>query len=309
MSMLFGVGLCWCVYVFLQLKLEYKQDIVRYITKYFAVLLAISLFVFIWSKVGFPFPHQVIRFNDSSAYGTFLNYYFYVQPESMRDGFRFCSIFLEPGHMVMGLAPLLFINRYNIKSIPVFILFLALLASFSLAGYIVTAIGFLWDSFLRGKVKNAIMVTLVFALFLYLVTTFYANDLFDSLILARLQIVDGKLSGNDRMNSYFAAVFEAYVKSPDFMFGKGEFDAEKFHYGHGNSGWQVFAYIYGLVGLILCIIAYLAPAFTHKKKWSLWGFSAILLLLLMGNGYPTWWCMLIHLTIGAYTLTEPSRQS
>ena len=303
MAMVFGFGICWCVYLFLLLKLEYKKDIINYITKWFSILLAVSLVAFFFSKIGFPLPHVSITFHESMSYSNFYNYYLFIQPESTSTGFRFCSIFLEPGHMVMGLAPLLFVNRYDVRNPYVLILFLALLSSFSLAGYIVTAVGVLWEVILRAKVKSIAFSVPVFLLFLAMIANFYASDLFDSLILQRLQLVDGQLAGNDRMNNYFAAAFEAFVKSPDFYFGKGSFDQEEFFQGHGNSGWQVFTYAYGLVGLLLCIIAYLSPALV-SRKWSVLGMSVVLVLLLAGNGYPTWWCMLIHLTIGTYILID-----
>jgi len=304
MAILFGMGLCWCIYVFIMLRIEYKKDIIDFITKWLSILLGVSLVFFILFNIGFPFPHDTILFSESSAYSIFNNYYFFIQPDSLNHIFRFQSIFLEPGHMVMGLAPLLFVNRYNLKNKYVVIMMAAILSSFSLAGFIVTVVGFIWEVLFRAKYKTAVASVLMLVIFVAFVTRFYAGDLFNELIFQRLQFENGELSGNDRMNVYFASAFASFVQSPDFLFGVGSFDSEKFFYGHGSSGWQVFTYVYGLIGLMLAIIAYLAPSLSNRKKWSTCGLSVVCLLILSANGYPTWWCMLVIITFGSELLTE-----
>lgn len=304
MALLFGVGLCWCIYVFLMLRIEYKKDIINFITKWFAVILGVSLVYFVLYNLGIPLPHNTILFAEVSNYSNFNNYFLFIQPDSLTHIFRFQSVFLEPGHMVMGLAPLLFVNQYNLKNRYVVIMLVALLSSFSLAAYAVTAVGFIWEVVLRGNYKSLAVSGLMLIIFVAFIARFYEGDLFDELIFQRLHFEDGDISGNDRMNLYFAGVFASFVQSSDFLLGVGSFDQDEMFYGHGSSGWQVFTYIYGLVGLLMGIIAYLSPAFTHRKKWSVWGLSIICLLILAVNGYPTWWCMLIIITFGSELLSE-----
>lgn len=306
MAAVFGIGLWWSIYIFLQLKEQYKKDIVEYITKWFGLLLGVSLVYFVISKAGVPLPHNTIVFNTSSSYDTFNNYYLYVQP-AYADSFRFSGIFLEPGHMTMGLAPLIYLNKYNVKNRYCLMLLAAQLFSFSLAGYLLLFFGFIWQNMTEKnnihKVRSLILSFFAFSVFLFLSASLFGEDLFSSLILDRLQVENGSIVGNDRMNDYFASVFSSYVASSDFLFGMGDFDAEGFFQGHGNSGWQVYAYMYGLIGLIAAGLSYISP-YIKQHNASTLGFCILLILILMGNGYPTWWCMLIHLTIGATVLSN-----
>lgn len=309
MAAVWGIGLWWSITVLLQLKLEYKKDIIDHITKYFGIMLAVSLGVFILSKLGIPFPHSIIDFNTDTSYAAYNNYYFYIQSTNA-EGFRFYSIFLEPGHMTMGLAPLIYLNGYNLKNKYCTMLIIAQLFSFSLAGYLLLFFGYIWqlltNSKQEHKVRTVFVSTLIFSIFIFLTSHFFEEDIFSTLILDRLKIEDGNIVGNDRMNKVFAEAFESYVASEEFLIGRGSYDAEAFSAGgHGNSGWQVFAFVYGLIGIIAVVLSYISPYLKQKNLMTL-GFCLFLILMLMGNGYPTWWCVLIHLSIGAAILADHS---
>lgn len=122
--------LCYIV----SLQYEYKIQLIDFITKWFAILMSISLVAYILFLSGVPFPGTIVEYQQYFMD----NHYFFLQKEM----FRFQSVFLEPGHMTMGLAPLLFINKYNLKNRYVLILFIAQMLSLSLAGYMMMIIGY-----------------------------------------------------------------------------------------------------------------------------------------------------------------------
>ena len=127
-SLMSGILLWGTIFPWIMLKDEYKADIIRFITKYFAIILLISITTFILFQIGVDFPHSIIHYRDS--YGKIYNYYTFIYLGRGGGPLRFQSIFLEPGHMTMGIAPLLFINRYNLKNKDVLILFIVQLFYF-----------------------------------------------------------------------------------------------------------------------------------------------------------------------------------
>ena len=147
-------------------------------------------------------------------------------------------------------------------------------------------------------IKRLFISVFAVILFILIASQIFHDEIFSTLILDRLNSQDGNLIFNERINTVFAEAFNKFINSNSFYWGTGEYDAEEFFYGHGNAGWQVFTYMYGLVGLILCILAYISPVLTKERNKQVIGFSLLLLLLLYVNAYPTLWHMLILITIG-----------
>ena len=88
------------------------------------------------------------------------------------------------------------------------------------------------------------------------VGAFYYNrgdNLLHDLILIRLEISDeGELSGDNRVAGWFESEYESYLQSSDIFFGR-DYDTRI----TGNSGYRVFIYENGFVGLFLVIVFYL----------------------------------------------------
>ena len=100
--------LCYIV----SLKYEYKIQLIDFITKWFAILMSISLGAYILFLSGVSFPGTIVEYQQYFMD----NHYFFLQKEL----FRFQSVFLEPGHMTMGLAPLPFINKILYTILQIF---------------------------------------------------------------------------------------------------------------------------------------------------------------------------------------------
>ena len=144
--------------------------------------------------------------------------------------FRFQSVFLEPGHMTMGLAPLLFVNKYNLKNRYVLILFIAQMLSLSLAGYMMMMIGygilFLFD---KQSKKSKLISVLLSVILISSIASFmqnsFENNIFDDLIFRRMQFENGHFVGDNRSSIYLDRQFEDVVSSSDILTGR-YFNAE-----------------------------------------------------------------------------------
>lgn len=294
----------WIIFLgIFSLKEEFRAEIISFITKWFSILLGVSLFFYIIHNLGVSLPSASIQ--RANALNSYTNYYFFL---SIDGQMRFQSIFLEPGHMTMGLAPLLFLNRYNYRNKYVIILLLAQLFSFSLAGYIVMAIGYTYVvlfSSQNNRFWKIVLPVLIFSVFLYLVQLIYSDDLFNDLIMARLEWTGTSIAGDDRSGDYLDYVYDRVCNSSSKWTGE-EWISEKSE--KGVAGFKLYFVMYGIIGTLLCIISYIKAVFISRSNliWKA-GLLLILFLLLYQNAYPLWWCLLIQLVLGLSYLKSTER--
>mgnify|MGYP007096914430 FL=1 len=282
--------LCYIV----SLKYEYKIQLIEFITKWFAILMSISLGAYILFLSGVSFPGTIVEYQQYFMD----NHYFFLQKEL----FRFQSVFLEPGHMTMGLAPLLFINKYNLKNRYVLILFIAQMLSLSLAGYMMMMIGysvlFLFD---KQSKKSKFISVLLSAILICSVAIFmqnsFENNVFDDLIFRRMQFDNGHFVGDNRSSVYLDRQFEDVVSSSDILTGR-YFNAEMSE--KGVAGYKKFIVQYGLIGCVLLILSFFSTykLLIYKHRRNAFLLVIMILLLLLQNAYPTWWCIVIATICG-----------
>lgn len=137
---------------------------------------------------------------------------------------------------------------YNIS------LLLGLLFSFSLAGYAyLVAIIFLnmWIKRKNIVLKFLSVIILVSAVvggsFVYK----GGDNMLHNLIILRLEIDDGELAGNNRVSKNFDMEYQSFLDSSDIIFGR-DYDYSNF----GDSGYKVFFYDFGIVGVLLLFVFY-----------------------------------------------------
>lgn len=301
---IFGIAfrILYCIpfFAMFSFKEEYKCEIVDFITKWFARLLAISLVFYILIKIGINLPYSYISFSSEDSYDTFYNYYFcIIKPLS----FRFQSIFLEPGHMTMGIAPLLFLKEYNLKDKNVLILFLAQLFSLSLAGYIVMIIGYIITLFLRkdefkSKIKYLVGIAITLVLFSYAIPRMTGmDDIWDVAMISRLE--DYSENGYRRNSEDFDVVYDRISKTSTIITG-----TQKNTDDYGGAGFKKYIVSYGIIGVFLVVMLYCSPCFMYKKRKRVISLSLILLILLFQNSYPSWFCALSCLILGSAYLNR-----
>lgn len=274
------------------------KEILDFILKWFSIILGISLVTYILVKIGIPLPSSEISYSEMDGYDVFQNYYFCItKPLS----FRFQSIFLEPGHMTMGIAPLLYLYRYNLRNKYVLILFLAQLFSLSLAGYLVMAAGFilqlLFDRDKKSKFsfKPVLLFSIIItALVIYLPKITAEEDIFDLALISRLDKYSE--TGFTRTSEDFDYLFDRVIASDNKWTGIPMDTSDL-----GGAGIKKYIVGYGIIGILLSFFLYLSPTLVFRKR-SVFLFCFILLLLLAQNTYPSWFCALISLISGTTLL-------
>ena len=265
-----------------RVKFEELRRFCNLLAKGMGGFLVVSMFFFLLYLMGFPLPGRDASYVDLYS---FTNYYFFLIDD--RGMFtiipRFQSIFVEPGHLGTMTALLLFTQIGKWKKWYNISLLIATLISFSLAAYgILVPILFL-GQWMRGNniVKKAFLSIMVLAVIT--VGSFYYNNgdnLLHNLIMVRLEVNDGELAGDNRVTDDFKADYESLLQSSDVLTGR-ERNKEEF----GNSGYRVFIYDYGLIGLFLLFSFYIVAMYNprHLKSFVSVLVVALLNFIIRGN--------------------------
>ena len=273
----------------LSLNNEDRKEYINYITKWFSILLLISLFTYllwlfdIWNIEPTEIEYKDVGYSASN-YITFI-----IQNDGrLTNFFRFMSIFAEPGHMTMGIVPLIILNNFNLKNKYVLILFIAEIWSFSLAGMITLFIGYVLFNFNKHLIKGLAYLILACSGLVIMFESLGYGDVIEVFLWSRLEVNDdGNIAGNNRFTSQVDTEYNKLFNSIDFLCGK-EVDQNIID---GSAGYKVFIIQNGLVGLILAISIY-SYYFLKYKTYRLFIVTVIYLLLLTHNSYHTWMCML-----------------
>lgn len=282
------------------LKDEHKIDLLRYLTRSVAFILFISLLAWVLFLIGVGFPHFVIKHPDFNYW--YDNYYVFLA-DNKGIVPRFCSIFLEPGHLGMITAFLLFANRFDLKRKDVLIIFIATLFTLSLAAYVLTFISatayIIFDSKHKTSLfvfsKRKILFVVLFTVFIF--TSIYTvlhynkgNNIVNRAILSRLKYKNGNISGNDRFSHDFTKYFDSFKKSNKVVLGIGN-EFLKMKWKKGNAGWKVFLVQYGIIGILLVFLLYFSFIYYNQSIMTLI-FLLIYILNFLQAAYPLWLCEL-----------------
>lgn len=286
-------------YTVLSLRRELKIDILKFVGKCYAFIILISLCFYLLNYVvGISLPSSVVRYNDIEQY-TYNNYRFFLTLHYLEFMLlpRFQSVFIEPGHLGMIASFLLYVFSFDMRKWYNVVLLVGSLLTFSLASYVLIAIGIILKTV--TKVKTAVIGLVLFlasGLIVYQVATTYngGDNLINNMIVLRLAIEDGELAGNNRTQDDFDQEFNRSIRNPvNLIFGK-ELD-EKFAWG--NAGYSLFLYMNGLLGLLLVIVLYLS----FMQGYSLSNSIRLLLLFsasFLQRSYALWTSQLIIFICG-----------
>lgn len=286
----------------LNLKEELMVDSLNFITKWLALIVFVSGVFYILFLLGINLPHTTLSLSENARRDNLENYYFFVFASEM-FGTRFHSIFLEPGYLTLGVAPLLFIYKYDVKNKYILLLLLSQLLSFSLAGLILLFFGFFYCALCgkeKGKLQKIMGGILVLLLGFVILYNLFGYEYFYNTIFSRLIIEDGTLSGYNRSSLYLDSVYDSMMKTSSLWTGT-YFDvslSEK-----GVSGYKLFAVQNGIIGVALVVLAYVSLVGIKKIGFNyLTGFIILCLLLLYQNSYPESMCILFTGACAIYML-------
>ncbi len=270
------------VYFFLVVRREEIKKFCDLLAKFMGGFLIVSMAYFLLYIIGIPLPSTNISYGTSYS---FVNYYlFLIDDRTLFDIIpRFQSVFLEPGHLGTMCSMILFTQIgkwnqwFNIS------LIVATFISFSLAGYgLLLPIIFL-GMWVRGEQMFKKTVTAVVILATITAGSFIykkGDNMLYNLIMLRLEVSDGKLAGDNRVTDGFKADYESFLQSSDILTGRKR-NKELF----GNTGFRVFIYDYGLIGLALLAAFYWSAIYNphHKKAFISALIIAILNFIIRGN--------------------------
>jgi len=272
------------LFLIFSLKPVYKARFLETVTKTLSVILAISLIAWIIVILGVNLPHTDLFYKSGDKVYTLNCYYVFIEYTSGTIVFqRFMSIFIEPGYLAALLAILIYINNFQLRRKEILILLLALIFTFSLAGYFLLAVAYI--SYLLRNKKQAIRYLLFSVIILTLsynltIRTNSGNNMFNELVLQRLIVNDeGRLSGYNRTNEKMDLMFLDFLKSKDVLTGIGN---RYIQFG-GNVGYKPYIIINGIIGLFLLLLSYLSGWVYNKRFFSLT--ISVLFIMIFSKGH------------------------
>lgn len=293
-----GIGmLCsyFPVFYLIALPRAYMSDLLRFVTKWVAILLIPALIVY-WITLFFPL--RPVGMFVMEGYEPFKNYIFYIQT-TYDYGLifpRFNAFFPEPGHMSMVCVFLMMANRFEFKRLPwMWIILTAVLFSFSLAGYILTVTGFMLlriDSLAKGVFFSVAMISVILGVMNYA----GGDNAVNQMILDRLKYDQSKgIEGNNRFFNNTDFEFDKALKSGDYWAGvNGKTNMELI----GGAGFKIYILWHGLIGALLVLALY-ASVIPPCPDWHYTlAFLFILILCFIQNAYPAWYAWLFPYVLG-----------
>lgn len=290
------------IYILLRQDVHSLGEMATFIAKAFALLLTISMAFFVLYIFGFNMPFVNASFGDYQY--TYSNYYFFMIDDRTLSVLipRFQSVFLEPGHLGSATTVLLMTQIGKWKRWWNVVLIIASVISFSLAAYaILISLMFLRLWVLRRNLVGKLVITLSLISVVCIGATFYnqGDNLINNLILSRLEIDDqtGTFVGNNRVDKDFEKEFDKYIVTSDAFFGR---DMSKAATGAGNSGYRVFIYQNGLVGLFLVVLFYALSFKGYNDTRYMLTAVFISLLIFWIRGYPLWYSNYIPIYITVF---------
>ena len=175
--------------------------------------------------------------------------------------------------------------------------------TFSLAAYGLLIVLVFLNQWVQHKNVVKLLVVPIIGMALVVGGAMVYNDgdnMVNNLILSRLEIDEttGDIVGNNRVDKDFKKEFDKYIVSSDVFFGRnmkttvGE--------GTGNSGYRVFIYQYGLVGLFLLILFYGFSFRGYVDIRYLMVAIIISILIFWIRAYPLWYSNYIPILVTAY---------
>lgn len=290
-SYIVNVFSVFSMFVFLKIGIGKLKNLATFIAKVFALLLIPSMAFFILYLFGFSMPSVNAVFGDNQY--SFSNYFlFMIDDRSLMVLIpRFQSVFLEPGHLGSATTVLLMTQIGQWKKWWNVVLIIASIISFSLAAYaIYISLMFLSLWVQRKNLIGKLILTVSLIAVVCIGSVFYndGDNLVNNLILSRLEVDDrtGEMVGNNRVDEGFEKEFDEFITTSDAFFGR---DMSKVASGSGNSGYRVFIYQNGLVGLLLVLLFYTVSFKGFMDIRYLLTSVFISCLIFWIRGYPLWY--------------------
>lgn len=280
----------------LQLPFEYKEDLLKFTTKWYSILLIPGLLEY-WATLFISLPSlgQFVHPN----YVPYTNYGFFIKT-TYDTGMlvRFNAFFLEPGHQAILSTFMMIANKFRFKSCPwLWVLALSTMFSFSLAGYMLAAAGYILLK-VNTVIKAAVVGTIGTIVVVAAINWSGGNNALNDLIITRLEQDSNKgIKGNNRVDQNTDHTYAKAVKHHDLWLGVKEKTNMKLIAG---AGYKIYIINYGLVGVILALLFYLGVIPPRPDYRFTIAFLIVIILCFMQRAYPSWYSWLFPYVIGIY---------
>lgn len=261
-KMLVRIGFIICIISILKLPIEGKEKLLSLIKSLLAITVAISVIAWFFFLLGFPMSYEYVDYDD---FHQLYKYRFFNMPAYVEFFIfpRFSGMFLESGQLAEPCALILIADGGKLKDWRNIVLLVGIILSFSLIGYILILIWYLYKS---AKISNIFLLLFISILGFTSIITFRAaneENVMYTYILSRLEYDDDRgIVGNNRSNDDADRKFAKMMKSSDCIFGISNTIKKGNDWTYNISGYKKFIIHYGLVGfaLILLMVFYFYKA-------------------------------------------------
>lgn len=272
------------VMVVLMMKRECKMALLQRFNKVLAILVAISLLAFILHLCGLSLPYTLYSWKSYH----FRDYFFFMIIPGVFYAFeRFQFVFTEPGYFGCLMVFMIFLNKYDFKKWEAWSYFIALVFTYSLAGYIFFFLGLipyvLHNS--KSKIKYLLISVILLGSFLYLNSS-SEDNVISQMFSYRLQFENGHLTEYNRTSDGFEFWYRNYfVNSNKWLFGANAEFEQMFAGTDEVIGVDLRTYIarYGIVPLFLYFLSMFYFYTKYKSRFGIWYF--LLFALFYYRGY------------------------
>ena len=274
--------------VLLNLKHEWRIELLEILNKWFAVLLVLSIATwFVHLLIPLPHSSRVVDVCYSANGITINNYFFFKETMVVESGVadfqRFQGMFMEPGHLGTIVAFFLIVNCFDFKKRECIVFLVTILLSLSAAAYVITALGYALFKFTESGAKRIIVSALVL-LVLVLVASLYngGDNPINNLVFGKLTREGGLMES--RTSFSVLTMFSNMLGSggTDLLFGYGA-NVE----GEGSAGFIYFFVCNGIIGCVLLFAAYHSIYRSCRTRYGLIVFI-IYLVSFLQRTYPHW---------------------
>ena len=281
------------VMLFILLDGNEKKIFLNRTINIFSVILFFSL---VWYLLYFfiDLPYRILR-NNNPGYPLFRNYFFFIITETNVSALfpRFNSIYTEPGHQGMTCAILLYISGYSLRKWQNIMMTISLICSFSLAGYVLYAIGLILYILSRShniaitsfKIVTTVVIVIVCGMAWYSPTN---DDVVSIKILSRLELDEsGDIAGNNRNTANFEQYFDKFTHTDKKYFGIGTTEFDSRYRATSNSSYKNFVIAHGYVGLLSMLFMMGIHLFSFPSRRGL-GLMLLLCASFLQRPYFLW---------------------
>ncbi len=272
--------------VFMAAKQRVRIEVISTFNNWFIGIISVSLFFWILHLIGIPLLHTHLDTVADNTY-EFDNYFFFIRNTHylFADSFfpRFNSIFLEPGYVACFIVLMLFLDKFDFRKPRTIIYMVALVLTFSLAGWLFFFVALIPYVNQRGRTKWAYIGFLAIIVIAFV---FFNNssetNVVNSMIGNRLRIENGEMVGYNRANDELETLWkQGFLSSPDALWGLRNRYYSQHDFGASVDArayiirFGVIAFLFYVWFLVRCL----------RAKWSskgLWVFIIVALFAYRG---------------------------